>query len=157
MIFILEGADGSGKTTLANQLHRQTGFPVIHRTKPKDNAEKAMMMDTYLHAVRKTKKGIFDRCWYSEMVYGPIMRGASCISFSQMYALERQLVKNGAVIIHCTGPKHVLWDRCQTRGEDYIVDRHKFDQIYDTFEELFAVPHFVPVTRYTCPDMLSMI
>ena len=35
MIFILEGPDGSGKTTLANQLSKQTGFKVIHKVQPK--------------------------------------------------------------------------------------------------------------------------
>jgi thymidylate kinase len=51
MIVIIEGPDGSGKTTLANQLSRQTGYKIIHRTRPKSEEEKAIMMDEYLQTI----------------------------------------------------------------------------------------------------------
>lgn len=153
MIIIIEGPDGSGKTTLANQLSRQTGYKIIHRTRPKTEEDKAIMMDEYLQAIRSMENMIFDRCWYSEMVYGPVMRGASVISYSQMYDLERQLAEVGAMIIYCTDAKQVLWARCQERGEDYIVDRTTFDSICDGFDALFASPHLIPITTYKCPEM----
>ena len=40
MIIIIEGPDGAGKTTLAEQISRQTKYPIIHRTKPKNEEEK---------------------------------------------------------------------------------------------------------------------
>ena len=39
MIIIIEGPDGSGKTTLANQLSKQTGYKIIHRVQPKSEEE----------------------------------------------------------------------------------------------------------------------
>ena len=45
MIVIIEGPDGSGKTTLANQLSKQTGYKIIHRVQPKSEEEKAIMKD----------------------------------------------------------------------------------------------------------------
>jgi thymidylate kinase len=148
MIIILEGPDGAGKTMLAQQLSKQTKYPIEHRTKPKDEAEKQLMMGKYLQDINSGKNVIFDRCWYSEMAYGPVMRDKSVISFPQMYELEKRLAKAGAIIIYCTGPAHVLWKRCQKRGEDYITSKDAFNAIYKNFEELFAAPHYIPVVRY---------
>lgn len=153
MVIIIEGADGSGKTTLANQLSEQTGYKIIHRTRPKTEEDKALMMVEYLQIIESGENVIFDRCWYSEMVYGPVMRDVSVISYAQMYDLERQLTEVGAMIIYCTDAKQVLWARCQERGEDYIVDRTTFDNICDRYDALFALPHLVPIMTYKCPEL----
>lgn len=153
MIFILEGPDGSGKTTLANQLSKQTGYKVIHRVQPKTDEEKTRMMNEYVRTIRTRKNMIFDRSWYSEMVYGPVMRDASVIGYPQMYDIERQLMKAGAMIIYCTDSTEALWSRCQERGEDYIKDKATFNKICDGFDQLFSVPHYIPVVTYRCPDI----
>lgn len=152
MIIIIEGPDGSGKSTLAQQISKQTGYKIIHRTQPKSEEEKAIMMGEYLQTIRSGKNMIFDRCWYSEMVYGPVIRDTSVISYPRMYELERQLAKAGAMIIYCTDTKAALWSRCQERGEDYITDRNTFDQICNGFDELMSVPHYIPVVTYRIPQ-----
>ena len=148
MIIIIEGPDGSGKTTLAGILSRQTGFPVVHRTQPKSEEEKAKMMDGYVDAIKKGKNIIFDRCWYSEMAYGPIMRDKSVISYPEMYELEQLLTKRGALIIYCTDKPETLWYRCSKRGEDYITDYDTFVSICKEFDKIMSVPHRIPVVRY---------
>ena len=100
MIFILEGPDGSGKSTLADKIAKQSGYTLLHRTQPKSDEDKKRMMDEYLDGINSGKNCIFDRSWYSEMVYGPIMRDASVITYPQMYELERKLAKRGAVVIY---------------------------------------------------------
>lgn len=148
MILIIEGPDGSGKTTLANQLSRQTGYPIIHRSQPKTEEEKKLMMGEYIQTIKANKNAIFDRCWYSEMVYGPVMRDASVLSYPEMYELERLAAKAGAMIIYCTGPESALWMRCMKRGEDYITCRDTFKAIHKSYEDLMSVPHYIPVVRY---------
>ena len=148
MIIVIEGADGSGKTTLAEQLSKQTKYPIIHKSNPKSEMEKLAQMGEYLQLVRSSKNFIFDRCWYSEMAYGPVFRDKSYISYPQMYELEKQLAKAGAIIIYCSGPKAALWMRCQKRGEEFVTSRVDFEKVYDNFEEIFSTPHLVPVVRY---------
>ena len=152
MIIITEGPDGAGKTTLAEQISRQTKYPIIHRTKPKNEEEKKRMMGEYLQTIRSGKNMIFDRCWYSEMAYGPVMRDSSVISYPQMYELEEQLAKTGALIIYATGPKAALWQRCQKRGEEYITSRDNFNAIYDNYVQIMKVPHLIPVLHYEVKD-----
>lgn len=152
MIIILEGPEAAGKTTLANKLAIQTGFTLIHRDKPKSEEEKQQMMDMYVKCIADTDKGkgyIFDRCWYSEMVYGEIMRDKSYINIDQMYHLEDLLTRKGAIIIHCTDDVAELWHRCKIRGEDYITDIETLSKIKLGFDELLQdTSHFIPVVKY---------
>lgn len=154
MIIILEGPDGSGKSTLAEQLHRQTGYQLLHRTQPKNEEDKKRMMDEYIQVMKTGKNVIMDRAWYSEMVYGPVMRDASVITYPQMYELEKLAAKNGAIVIYCMAPEATLWKRCMRRGEDYITKRETFHEICTGFRELMhGVPHMIPVVTYEYEDM----
>lgn len=154
MIIILEGPDGSGKTTLAEKLQKQTGYQLLHRVQPKTEEDKQRMMDEYVQVLRTGKNCILDRSWYSEMVYGPIMRDHSVICYPQMYELERLAAKYGGLIIHCTAPENVLWKRCLRRGEDYITDRDTFHKICKGFDEIMHhIPHVIPVVTYEYKDL----
>lgn len=148
MIIIVEGPDGGGKSTLAQTISRQTGYTIEHRSKPQTEEEKALMMGEYVQLAKSGRNVILDRCWYSEMVYGKVMRDQSYIDYPQMYELERLLAKNGALIIYCTGPKAALWKRCTSRGEDYITCRDDFTAICEEYDKLMEVPHYIPVVKY---------
>ena len=150
MLIIIEGPEAAGKTTLAKQLHLQTGFPYQHRSKPNTEAEKQEMMCMYLAALDAGADMILDRCWYSEIVYGNIMRDKTYISIEQMYELEEKLARKGGIIIHCTDDVGVLWDRCQVRGEDYVTNYNTLVKIKFAFEHLFhGMHHLVPIVRYS--------
>ena len=154
MIIILEGPDGAGKTTLAEKLKQQTGYTYLRRAQPKTEEDKKRMMEEYIQVIKSGKNCIFDRCWYSELIYGPIMRDASVITYPQMYQLERLIAKNGAILIYCTAPEATLWKRCMRRGEDYITKHEDFRKIckeYDTL--MYDVPHLIPVTTYVYQDL----
>jgi thymidylate kinase len=153
MIIIIEGPDGSGKTTLANTIAHQTGYPVVHRSQPKNDEEKKQMMQSYIDTIKAGKNCIFDRCWYSEMVYGPVMRDASVISYPEMYELERMLAKRGALIIYCTDDYGVLWQRATKRGEDYVTSYATHEAICEGFDRLMNVPHLIPMVRYGYKDL----
>lgn len=157
MLIILTGPDGSGKSTLAKQLSAQTGYPIQHRSKPKDQAEKDAMMEMYRNLIETGANVILDRAWYCEMVYGDIMRDKSYISMGQMYELEYLVSSNGGgIVIHCTDETNKLWDRCMKRGEGYIQDYETLANIKDTYEWLMHfVPHTIPVVRYSINENLS--
>lgn len=154
MIILIEGPDGAGKTTLAEKLSKQTGYVLLHRSYPKTAEEMANMMQEYMQVIKSGKNCIIDRCWYSEMVYGPIMRNETNISYPDMYELERAVARVGGIVIYCTGNRKVLWQRCTERGEDYVVDEETFKDIYYGYSDLMnRVPHLIPVVTYEYKDM----
>lgn len=124
MFILLEGPDASGKSTLAKQLSRSTGFEVKHFSYPKSEEEKEHMYDMYANFIKENRNVIVDRCWYSEMVYGNTIRDKSHISVDQMLMLENLVLHNGGgFIIHCSAPIGVLWDRFSKRGDDYVDNK----------------------------------
>lgn len=158
MIIIIEGPDGSGKTTLAQQLSLQTGFTYTHRSKPKDDEERRNMLKSYYDEAGSGKNMIWDRCWYSEMVYGKVMRDQSVISMEEMLKLEHHLASNGGgLVIHCTDEMDNLWDRLNIRGEDYITSYADLAQIKLEYEMLFHFSqHLLPVTRYELSSLSNV-
>ena len=157
MMIIIVGPDCSGKSTLAKQLSAQTGYPIQHRSKPKDQAEKDAMMAMYRDLAVTGADVILDRAWYCEMVYGDIMRDKSYISMGQMYELEDLVSNNGGgIVIHCTDETNKLWGRCMERGEEYIQDYETLAAIKHMYEWLMhSMPHTLPVVRYTVNENLS--
>lgn len=149
-IIILEGPECAGKTTLAKRLSEQTGYPIVHRSKPETDEERNNMLQMYYDAINEKRDVIFDRCWYSEMVYGKVMRDKTYIDKVDMDALELAMAKNGGgIIIHCTDDILRLWHRCNDRGEDYVTDVDTLDAIRSRFEYvLHKIPHRIPVVRY---------
>lgn len=155
MIIIIEGIDGSGKTVLANKLSEQTGYPIVHMSYPKNVEESQTMLIAYKTLLLSGKNAIFDRGWYSELAYGPIKRGVSALSISDMFKLENIAAKTGAMIIYCNDSAKDCWRRCQKRGEDYITSHDDFDKIYANFEDIFNnLPHIIPVVKYGVQSML---
>lgn len=150
MLIILEGPEAAGKTTLGRKLAYMTGFKLTHRNKPNTQAEKDAMHRMYKEAVYGNETAIFDRCWYSEMVYGKVMRDKSYISEEQMLELEDVIVRNnGGCIIYCTDNVDALWERSKIRGEDYITKYSDLKAIKEEYDRLmYETSHKIPVFTY---------
>lgn len=81
-LFIIEGADSTGKTTLSRRIARHLGAVYIHATGSRPLYETMGAMTAYhqniidnarvnmLHGLRV----VLDRHWPSEMCYGPVLR-----------------------------------------------------------------------------------
>jgi hypothetical protein len=89
-VIILEGADATGKTTLADRLVDSHGFTKVHTgvPKPKEDVFRSYTL-TLWKALRSPEPIVLDRCYLGETIYGPVMRGASRLSETQLILLER--------------------------------------------------------------------
>lgn len=137
MFFIIEGPDGAGKTTLVEQLKSQMPVATVLRFGvPKDaDAQFLMYADAIMQNANRAI--ILDRAWYSELVYGPVMRDGSKLTVPHISALEAMVATNGGgMVIHCTAPIRTLWRRCSKRGEDYVKT---IEQLGELREGYFAV------------------
>ena len=131
MIYIIEGPDGAGKTTLVEKLQKvHAGAKVMHFGTPATPEEAKNYWRTYLRALKENTSDvvIFDRSWYSDMVYGPVMRGKEEMTIEHKEILELAVkALGGGIVIYCTGNQKTLWSRCTRRGESYLrnADEHK--------------------------------
>lgn len=122
-ILMLEGPDFAGKTTWAKKFcetnHNVRYFKAVADTTFMDYIH-AINSDTY-HTL------LFDRCWLSEAVYGPILRPDTYDSFKMANDVLRihQEIENtcpSAIIIRVQPPIKVLLQRMNKRGDAYLQE-----------------------------------
>src|SRR4051812_24466763 len=118
MFVILEGVDGSGKTTLAEAVAKelQNRYPdaqheLFHRGPPERHP-----LDEYAFDIEDYRPGagvhvVADRWHYGELIYGPIYRGKSELGTSGFRWLELFLKARGVAVWHVTQSLDTLHQR----------------------------------------------
>ena len=125
-MIILEGPDGSGKTTLARQLSGVTGLEIAPRVVSKD-AE--AQVDLVKWVDNNLKRGFHDTIYdrhrlISEPIYGPMLRPESEPMFDNFHWLSSQLLRFyriGPVIIYCLPPFGAVWESVRSDPDNKVV------------------------------------
>lgn len=90
MIIILEGPDGSGKSTLGKSLSLRTGWDYAHSGKPKDVREMGNTLFELEEKAKSHKTYIIDRTpWFSELVYANAFGNDLMLPVSTLYEYWR--------------------------------------------------------------------
>src|ERR1041385_7985183 len=99
-IVVIEGADASGKTTLASVLVDRYGASYLHSTVRKEIWR--WHVGALRLAVRRSRDQlvVLDRLWLSELVYGSVFRGGPAYDVGAR-CLDRVLRRFGAVTVLC--------------------------------------------------------
>jgi len=120
-IIVLEGPDGTGKSTLANEIYNQTKGHILHCTWNKNFNMQQYFIDV-MNAAKKLSEYqvvVVDRWAPSELIYGNVFRGGP--SFDVMEWIP-QFVK----------PEEVTWVMCVNEN---AVENHLKNK--ETREEMF--------------------
>lgn len=137
MLIILEGIDGSGKTTLSKKLSEKYKLPVIKFSYPKNDEEKNNMFLQYLKILYNNNfKLILDRSWISEIVYGNIMRDSCVLSDFQVEFLNYLVNLHNGRLYYCDIGAEKSYNNAIKRGEDYITNYHIHLNIYKKYLEV---------------------
>lgn len=151
-IFVLEGADSSGKTTLARAVVRRTGASTLHSI-PFERCVEAH--DEILCAAMRLSRHqavIVDRHWVSEQVYGPAVRGRAQYRGPR---LDRNWRAIGARFVLCVPGdrvKHLARWRCdRDAGKPEYPDESTIGRIVDAYRGLrFGDPAWTGSTHVDC-------
>lgn len=132
MLFVLEGCDGSGKTTVAK--HIKNILPdaeIVHCTTDTPNNYK-FFKDIIKAA--ETRDIIADRFCYGQFVYQePSERN---LSYENLLSLEAYMIAHGVKVIHVTASVDEIENRLAFRGEKTTLPvREICDRYLDLFEE----------------------
>lgn len=99
-VIVLEGCDGVGKTTLALQLAQRHGFQLVHATRTPDGVDLA---ERYRTILARPGRLVLDRCFVSELVYGPLLHGHSRLTLDQAIDLTTIVADRRGIMVHLTG------------------------------------------------------
>lgn len=134
-IYVLEGPDFAGKTTLAasirNNIFRQSeggiDIQIVHNGQPEDGTNLFAEYVRQIMSANDRDLGvsqthtIFDRLHIGEAVYGPKYRSHSQLSYHQLRSIDELLDDLGAVKIFVDASDKELTDRFRgTRGDDLV-------------------------------------
>lgn len=119
--FYIDGINGIGKTTMGNVLVKEYGYKrVKHRTVPKI-ANRWFMVLSYVFTEIFCSKTIFDRCWYSEYVYGQLYRKKSVLQIKDLLWLDKLAIRLGSSV-------HIFYVADLKRAEENIHERANADE-----------------------------
>lgn len=146
-MIIIEGPDGSGKTTLINRLSKDLDIPIMPRvvgtdTKPLDVDIKQWVEDN----TDGFKPVLYDRHrMISEGIYGPLF-GRVSKEFEDEEWLQKMMdrfVKSDPILIFCSAPYVVAWDNIVDDEDNSIFKDNEaaFARIYFGYFELFHLFH----------------
>jgi hypothetical protein len=139
VIIILEGPDGSGKTTLARQLCKEHHLLYRHEGPPPAGIDPLYHYGRILDAARDTG-GVFDRFALGERVYGPILRGRDGLGPSGWRVFRRLLWASGAHTILCLpdyATCYANWSDGSRR--ELIPEEDRFRATYDAWHEVLSM------------------
>ena len=106
-VVVLEGCDGTGKSTLAQLLSSRRGYTVIRTGRLEDGPDLA---DRYRALFDQPGNLVLDRNFVTELVYGPLRHGRSRLDPDQAVRLAFALADRGGVLVHLTAhPKALAW------------------------------------------------
>ena len=108
-IIILEGPDGSGKTTLANNLRDRHGYQIVKTGSPQPGESVFhSYTNTLLDAVNSNHRTVFDRHYLGELIYGPLLRGCDQLGLQGRDLVERLIAARGVALVICVPPWSTL-------------------------------------------------
>ena len=143
-MFIVEGPDGSGKTTLANKIAKGFNAKIFHAGGPPESREDILERIEFQF---KQFGSILDRAsLITEHVYGPVLRGRSVLEPDEYKRLIQRYVDRGWVLIYCRPSIEVLLRYVKEEMDRVIRDEGKSYK---------REVHFIRV-RANMPSIVSM-
>lgn len=135
-MIILEGTDCCYKSTVADKLSKELGYPVIKGSSfelAKSGSEKLF---EHFNKLADEDNVIIDRYIYSNLVYAKKFKNYSILTEEQQRAIEEKIRDKAKVIYLHADPK-VIKQRLLERGDEYINDRD-IEPVLELYREVMS-------------------
>ena len=135
-MIILEGPDGSGKSTLGNML-LEDGIITKLILSPGRTRKNVPLLDQtmrYMKLYSRDPRTAIDRYLFSEMVYGPILREKSKFSKTQYMTLFQELMLKKTTIIFCLPGV----DNLKFKEDESPLVVSKINEVYNSYSAFYT-------------------
>lgn len=158
MLLILEGLDGSGKTTLAQSLSAALGCDRVHHGAPSPLGAYVDYVED-LDAYRKGnhKHLVIDRSWPGEEVWGPLFRGESELTRTELMILDTETYLLGGLIVYVDVEPETGDYRLIRRGEERApYDRYRAKNMYENLLDECITPTIMVDTTNSSVSQVTL-
>lgn len=122
MLVIVEGPDGTGKTSLIEALGRQVTCTVKRSGVPGPNPF-VEYHRTLCDLWPNDQITVFDRFFHGECAYGPVFRNKD-LDDHELLFLELEAELYGSIVVWCEGRANVIKERLRARARRTSFDEH---------------------------------
>lgn len=152
MLIVVEGVDGSGKSTFVSDLSHMMPDNTWHLHKgPIQRHPLAEYVDD-LMAYNPGKDNVAADRWHvGEMVYGPLYRGESKVTSVLDRYITMFLESRGAELLWMDTPFDLVMERLTKRGEDFLQPQH-VRLVHQFYEEYCPSHGWIPVKETYHPQ-----
>ena len=122
MLIIVEGCDCAGKSSFIEK--KFPNYEVVSFSYPKTREERDAMYIMYATKIHDSKNRhiVWDRSFYSELVYGKNFRGTVSLSKQETKSLEVLVNNVGGMVFYLDPGADEIKRRLKLRGDDYITE-----------------------------------
>lgn len=122
MIYILEGTDCAGKTTLAKRIAEKYNAEYMHFSAPPiEDGAYLYFANALTVSLSQGKDVVCDRHCIGEIIYAKIKGTPSTWKNDEYDAMLKILAKNGCIIFFVWEYKDILFRRYDERGETFVT------------------------------------
>lgn len=163
MVIILEGNEGTFKSTIANkiiEMFPEEKFEYVHgssfesATSPNEDLFKYHIGNIY-NAIGKNV--VMDRSYISNLVYADLYKYYSILQSHQVRVIQKLLQCCNTLVIYMHDNPKYICERIGIRGDDYIENKiEKFEEINDKYDEVLN-KYDVCYTMIRCSDFTDNV
>lgn len=153
MRIILEGCDGTGKTTLANILAFKYGLDICHCTASDPNDFKF-----YSQSIRKNNV-IWDRHTIGELIYPGIFSRKQNIATEDVRIVLWNAKQLGAKVFVLTEDNHIIEKRLRARGNEdarILNNINRINQEFIFYAHQYNVP-VISTSTMTLDEIFNLV
>lgn len=153
MKVILEGCDGTGKTTLAKILSNEYGLDICHCTQ-----HDAADYDFYRQTLRK-ENVVWDRHTLGELIYPTVFRRAQQTSIEGAKQIMDIAKKEGVKVFVLTADIETIKKRLIKRGSEdsrIMESCEKIDLLFRKYAKEFSIP-IIDTSKMTLDEIFNLM
>ena len=153
MKIILEGCDGTGKTTLAKILAEKYGLDICHCTQ-----HDAADYEFYRQTLRK-ENVVWDRHTIGELIYPRVFNRKPCLGTENARLIRHYAKEEGAKIFVLTADIETIRERLLERGNENVNILNNIERIDHEFKfyaEQFHIP-VIDTSKMTLQQIFDLI